>query len=354
MLRGFRLSGARGPSSTGCRWGPAEPGLRWSCRSRRSSGRFYSGWRIPPSPRQTQKVVRRSASLSGNGTPPAKSQIWALVRPATYAWTTTARVMILIPLGRAQWTKSRQPFDLDGPAIGPPAVKQDGVYRIFQPKGQTQIVRTENAANLAALMAGQSHDLAPSVSSSVSGLDDPGRLARTDRGGRFLEPRDKHAFAPGKTQLVQTTPNQQIFNGIRQICGWRQLGLGRPREQIFLVAVSTEARSAATHRPRPGSLRPRSGATEPSGPATKRIRRDSSMTWWVTRSRRSLSDVASRKLMNGPGTHHESRDFSRSSAKTSASPFSRSACSRPSPSAASPSSMTSPSTASPSPKTSSA
>ncbi len=52
--------------------------------------------------------------------------------------------------------------------------------------------------------------------------------------------------------------------------------------------------------------------------ATKRIRRDSSMTWCVTRSRRSLSWPASRNPMDGPVSHHASCVGSRSSTPASA------------------------------------
>ena len=48
-------------------------------------------------------------------------------------------------------------------------------------------------------------------------------------------------------------------------------GLAASEVRVF-AAASTDARSAATQRPRPGSLRARSGTTTPSGPATKRIR----------------------------------------------------------------------------------
>ena len=62
-------------------------------------------------------------------------------------------------------SKSRQSLDLYGPAIGPPAHKQDGVYRIFQPKGQTQIVRTEGAADFGwrLLVPGEAQKLAATV-----------------------------------------------------------------------------------------------------------------------------------------------------------------------------------------------
>ena len=108
----------------------------------------------------------------------------------------------------AKRPKSRQSFDLEGPAIGPPARKQDGVYRIFQPKGQTQIVRRKGAADLGGLMAGQCEDFATAVRGSVRGLDHPGGLAGPQGRSGFFEARDKHAFAPGKTQLVQTAPRQ--------------------------------------------------------------------------------------------------------------------------------------------------
>ena len=77
----------------------------------------------------------------------------------------------------AKRPKSSQSFDLDGPPIGASARKQDGVYRIFQPKGQTQIVRRKGAADLGGLMAGQCEDFATAVGGPVGGLDHPVGLA---------------------------------------------------------------------------------------------------------------------------------------------------------------------------------
>jgi hypothetical protein len=59
-------------------------------------------------------------------------------------------------------------------------------------------------------------------------------------------------------------------------------------EGAGLVAASTDARLAATQRPRPGSLRARSGATTPSGPTTKRISSATGFTVLVATQSRSV------------------------------------------------------------------
>ena len=96
--------------------------------------------------------------------------------------------MIQVPCRRPKRSKSRQSFDLDGPAIGSAALQQDSVYRIFQPKGQTQIVRAEYATDLGRLMSGQSEDLSASVGGPIGGFHDPCGLAGADGGGGFFEP----------------------------------------------------------------------------------------------------------------------------------------------------------------------
>src|SRR6185369_5500311 len=74
--------------------------------------------------------------------------------------------------------------------------------------------------------------------------------------------------------------------------GAESFALAAREKRPFFAAVSTASRLAATHMPRPGSLRPRSGTTWPSGPATKRMRLPSSMTSPETRSRRWRSASA--------------------------------------------------------------
>ena len=89
--------------------------------------------------------------------------------------------VVLIPLRGTKRSKSRQSFDLDGPAIGPPAFQQDGVYRIFQPKGQTQIVGAEYAADFRVrlMCRGQGQQLAAPVGGAVRRLDRSRRPCRT-------------------------------------------------------------------------------------------------------------------------------------------------------------------------------
>ena len=72
-----------------------------------------------------------------------------------------------------------------------------------------------------------------------------------------------------------------------RVAGAASLVLADLENRPFFAAVSTLSRSAATHMPRPGSLRARSGVTTPSGPATNRISASSAMTWPETMSRRS-------------------------------------------------------------------
>src|SRR6478672_789332 len=172
---------------------------------------------------QTQKAARRPAPKSGSRTPPVQNLIRGLSR-------------LSAPLRGQKRSKSRQSFDLYGPAIGPPALKQDGVYRIFQPKGQTQIVRREDAADFRARrdVFRQRKQLAAAVGGPVRRLDDPRGLPRPDIGQGFLETGDKHAFAPGKPQLVQTASGQQAFDRVREVRGRLHRRLGGPREQVLL------------------------------------------------------------------------------------------------------------------------
>src|SRR5690606_18204813 len=170
--RGFRLSGARGPVWDGVPAGVCWPSLVLSFSSVIRS--LYSGWReIRHRLVQTQKAVRRLPP-SGSRTPPAQILVRVLSR-------------LRAPLRGQKRSKSRQSFDLEGPAIGPPALKQDGVYRIFQPKGQTQIVRREGAGDFRGrlLVFREGKQLAPTVGRAVRRLDDPCGLAGSDRGGRL-------------------------------------------------------------------------------------------------------------------------------------------------------------------------
>src|SRR5690606_32035674 len=100
--------------------------------------------------------------------------------------------------------------------------------RIFEAQGQTQIVGGEGAAysRRRLLVAREAQKLASPVRRSVRSLDEPRRPTATNGGRRFLEARDKNAFAPGKTQLVKTASDQQPFDQIRQVCVRLQRGLG--------------------------------------------------------------------------------------------------------------------------------
>src|SRR5690606_40383996 len=72
-------------------------------------------------------------------------------------------------------SKSPQPLNLQGPAISPPALQQGGVYRIFHPKGQTQIVRAESPADFGGGrgVSGEGQKLAAPVGRAVGGFDQP-------------------------------------------------------------------------------------------------------------------------------------------------------------------------------------
>ena len=102
-------------------------------------------------------------------------------------------------------TKTRQSGDLKGPAIRASACKQHAVYRIFQPQGQTQFFGAKRPAqpDRARCVSQQGCQTLAAVAGAVRRLDQPAGLPAPDRRSRFLETGDKHAFAPGKPQLLK-------------------------------------------------------------------------------------------------------------------------------------------------------
>ena len=253
--RGFRVRGAR----------PARAG-RFRCR-RRSCARFT------PAPAET--VAHRSFQY-------AKGRA-AIARPARL---------------KAPRANSQEGADGSRPVARTSVVQRSAprparkaVCITFSPpkaKPNSSDVKTPNRpGGLGGACGPALQHLAPAVGGAVGGLDQPGGLAGGDRGGDLLEAGDKvarrAAQGPGRPAAAVSAG---VSTWSARSGGGGELGLGGAGEQALLAPPSRPpARSAATHMPRPGSLRARSGTTAPSGPATKRISRASSMTSPETMSR---------------------------------------------------------------------
>ena len=142
---------------------------------------------------------------------------------------------LLAPTLRKERTETRKTPDIGCPAFGASSRKEGEVYHISQSQGQTQFVGIESpqqSGRLGKGFGGVEQFLA-TVGGAVGRLDDPGRLAGADLTDHRLEPRDKVAGAPRKTEARQNPTGQEGFHLIREVRRGRELGLGRAREGVL-------------------------------------------------------------------------------------------------------------------------
>src|SRR5690606_15469769 len=81
--------------------------------------------------------LRPRLPTSGSSAPPVEGILLVPLHPASWSQRR--------PIRGKKRSKSRQTLDLFSPAPGPSPRKEDGVYRIFEAQGQTQILDAESA-----------------------------------------------------------------------------------------------------------------------------------------------------------------------------------------------------------------
>ena len=225
------------------------------------------GARAPAGSRSRPSCARLTIRLGRRGRPKAK-----LENPPR-AGRADAPVRVGAPRANSQGRAdgSRQPLDIECPALGAPPRKEGGVYHIRRAQGQTQFRRTEHgqepAVGAAPRRAAASSLRRPSSAPS-RGLDQPGRLARLDRRQHPLEPEGKIAGLarkPERRQQPRACSRRSTWSarsGRR-----RQLGLGGAGEQALLRRrlAPPRGRRRPTGRA-PAACAPGPGPPTPSGP----------------------------------------------------------------------------------------